>query len=102
MRGLSYVQGYHPEFLGEFAARQASTRRLYGLGLLALLGIVLVIDSDFASLRLTLGVAFTLPFALVGGGVGVHFISPEESCRRGHSSASSRCWASPPATASCW
>ena len=72
VRALSYEQGYHPEFLGEFAARQASTRRLYGLGLLALVGIVLVIYSDFASLRLTLIVAFTLPFALVGGGVGVH------------------------------
>ena len=100
VRGLSHEQGDHPESLGELAARQASTRRRYGLGLLALLGIALVIYSDFASLRLTLGVAFTLPFALVGG--GVHFTSPEESCRRSHSSASSRCWASPPATVSCW
>ena len=38
---------------------------------LALLGVLLVIYSDFGSWRLTLIVAFTLPFALVGGMVGV-------------------------------
>src|SRR4029077_17965394 len=45
-------------------------RRLYALSALALLGVILVIYSDFGSWRLTLFVAFTLPFALVGGGAG--------------------------------
>lgn len=71
VRGLKFEAGYHPEFLGEEAARRKSTRRLFALAALALLGVVLVIHSDFASWRLTLIVAFTLPFALVGGGVGV-------------------------------
>ncbi len=71
VRGLKFEPGYHPEFLGEEAARRASSRRLYMLAGLALLGVMLVIYSDFASWRLTLIVAFTLPFALVGGGVGV-------------------------------
>jgi CzcA family heavy metal efflux pump len=71
VRGLSYEHGYHPEFLGEYAARQESTQRLFGLAILALFGIILVIYSDFQSWRLTAIVAFTLPFALVGGGVGV-------------------------------
>ncbi len=71
VRALPFDAGYHPEFLGEEAARRASSRRLYWLAGLALLGVVLVIYSDFGSWRLTLIVAFTLPFALVGGGVGV-------------------------------
>lgn len=71
VRGLAFETGYRPEFLGEEAARRASGRRLYALAALALLGVVLVVYSDFGSWRLTLIVAFTLPFALVGGLVGV-------------------------------
>ncbi|MCY2964233.1 MAG: efflux RND transporter permease subunit [Planctomycetota bacterium] len=71
VRALEYERGYHPEFLGEFAARQESTRRLNALAALAFLGIVLVVYSDFQSWRLTLLVVFTLPFALVGGGLAV-------------------------------
>jgi CzcA family heavy metal efflux pump len=71
VRGLTFEAGYHPEFLGEEAARRESTQRLYLLGVLALAGVLLVIYSDFQSWRLTIIVAFTLPFALVGGGIGV-------------------------------
>ncbi len=71
VRALKYEPGYYPKFLGEEAARKESSQRLYLLGALAMLGVLLVIYSDFASWRLTLIVAFTLPFALVGGGVGV-------------------------------
>jgi len=71
VRALKYEPGYYPKFLGEEAARKESSKRLYLLGALAMLGVLLVIYSDFASWRLTLIVAFTLPFALVGGGVGV-------------------------------
>lgn len=71
VRGLSFEAGYHPEFLGEEASRRESSRRLYALSGLALLGVLLVIYSDFGSWRLTLFVAFTMPFALVGGEVGV-------------------------------
>ncbi len=75
VRGLKFEAGYHPEFLGEEAVRRESSRRLYALAGLALLGVILVIYSDFGSWRLTLIVAFTLPFALVGGGVGVMLTS---------------------------
>jgi CzcA family heavy metal efflux pump len=71
VKGLRFEAGYHPEFLGEEAARRESSHRLYLLAGLALLGVILVIYSDFKSWRLTLIVAFTLPFALVGGGAGV-------------------------------
>ncbi|MBA4066131.1 MAG: acriflavin resistance protein [Isosphaera sp.] len=71
VRAVPFDPGYHPQFLGEEAARRESTRRLALLAGLALLGVVLVLYSDFASWRLTLIVAFTLPFALVGGLAGV-------------------------------
>jgi CzcA family heavy metal efflux pump len=71
VRALSYDQGYYPEFLGEYAAREESSNKLFILGILSVLGIVLVIYTDFESWRLTAVVAFTLPFALIGGGIGV-------------------------------
>jgi CzcA family heavy metal efflux pump len=73
VKELKFEAGYHPEFLGEEAARRESTKRLYLLAGVAVVGVLLVIYSDFKSLRLTLIVAFTLPFALVGGGLGVMF-----------------------------
>jgi len=69
VRGLSFDRGYHPEFLGEYAARQASQQRLFSLGLVSLFGILLILYIDFQSLRLTLIVALTIPFALIGGAV---------------------------------
>ncbi len=63
--------GYHPEFLGEFKARQESTRTLYGLALLSLVGIVLLLYVDFQSWRPTLLVVGTIPFALIGGVIAV-------------------------------
>ena len=71
VRGVPFDAGYHPQFLGEEATRRESSRRLYVLAGLALSGVLLVIHADFGSKRLTALVAFTLPFALVGGGVGV-------------------------------
>lgn len=67
VRGVRFDQEYHPEFPGEYAARQESTRKLIGLGLVALLGIVLLLYVDFQSWRPTLLVVLTIPFALVGG-----------------------------------
>ncbi|MFM9966305.1 MAG: efflux RND transporter permease subunit [Planctomycetaceae bacterium] len=71
VRAMSFDREYHPEFLGEFVARQESLRRLAGLAGLALVGIVLLLYVDFQSWRLTLLVALTIPFALIGGVVGV-------------------------------
>jgi CzcA family heavy metal efflux pump len=71
---IRFDSGYHPELLGEYAARQAGQRRLLGLSTLALIGILLVLYSDFRSVRLTTLVFVSLPFALVGG-VAAAFIS---------------------------
>jgi CzcA family heavy metal efflux pump len=67
VRALPFDRGYHPEFLGEYAARQASQRRLLALAALSLLGIVLILYADFRSVRLTALVVASFPFALVGG-----------------------------------
>ena len=64
---VPFDRGYHPEFLGEYAARQASQQRLIALGGVSLIGILLILYIDFQSLRLTFLVSITIPFALIGG-----------------------------------
>jgi CzcA family heavy metal efflux pump len=71
VRRLSFGQGYHPEFLGEYAALQASRSRLLLFAGFSLLGILVLLQVDFRSPRLVLLVALTLPFALIGGVVAV-------------------------------
>jgi CzcA family heavy metal efflux pump len=75
VRELTWDREYHPEFLGEYAARQESTRRLYILAGFSLIGIVLLLFADFGAWRPTLLVALTIPFALVGGVFAVMFTS---------------------------
>lgn len=70
VRALKFDRGYHPEFLGEYAARQESRNRLLALAGLSLLGIVMLLYADFKSTRLTLLVFLTFLFALVGGVAG--------------------------------
>jgi CzcA family heavy metal efflux pump len=67
VKALSFERGYHPEFLGEYAARQAARNRLLALSAVALLGILLLLRADFHSMRLVALVTVSLPFALVGG-----------------------------------
>jgi CzcA family heavy metal efflux pump len=71
VKALPFDREYHPEFLGEYTARQESTRRLYWLAALALAGIAVLLYTDFGSLRLTTVALLTLPFALIGGVAGV-------------------------------
>jgi CzcA family heavy metal efflux pump len=70
VKDLPFERGYHPEFIGEYAARQEASRRLFLLAAMSLVGILLLLYVDFASWRLTLLVFLTIPFALVGGVVG--------------------------------
>jgi Cu/Ag efflux pump CusA len=67
VRRLAFPVGYHPEFLGEYAAQRAARLQILGLAALALLGILVILYSDFASVRLSALLFLTLPFALVGG-----------------------------------
>ncbi len=66
VKAMSFDRGYHPEILGEYAARQESRERLLSLALLSLAGILVVLYSDFSSGRMTLLLFASLPFALVG------------------------------------
>jgi len=49
VRSLSFERGYHPEFIGEYAARQESRNRLLALAGFSLLGIFLLLHTDFRS-----------------------------------------------------
>ncbi len=67
LQQVQFEPAYHAEILGEYAARQASQRRLVALSVFALVGIILVLYADFRSMRLTALVLVSVPFALVGG-----------------------------------
>src|SRR5262249_34392598 len=47
VKALDFAREYHPEFLGEYAARAESQNRLLALAALSLLGILLIIHADF-------------------------------------------------------
>jgi CzcA family heavy metal efflux pump len=70
VKNMHFASGYYPTFIGEYAAREESRRRLFLLAAFSLVGILLLLYVDFASWRLTMLVFFTIPFALVGGVVG--------------------------------
>lgn len=68
---IPMASGHHAELMGEYAARNDARSRLLGLSGVALLGILLVLHTEFRSIRLTLLVFATLPLALVGGVLAV-------------------------------
>ncbi|MDH4454029.1 MAG: efflux RND transporter permease subunit [Verrucomicrobiota bacterium] len=70
---LTFKPGHHPEILGEWAERQAAQSQLLWLSLGSLAGILVLLLADFQSVRLTLLVALTLPFALIGGVLAAWF-----------------------------
>jgi CzcA family heavy metal efflux pump len=71
VRRLDFARGYHPEFLGDYAQTVASRRRIFSLGAVAGLGMILLLHSDFRRLRLVMLILLSVPIALVGGVAGV-------------------------------
>ena len=67
VRAIPFGQGYYPEFLGEYEARQTAQNRLFALALVALAGILVLLQSDFQSTRLVSMIFLSFPFALAGG-----------------------------------
>ena len=67
VRKIPFARRYHPEFLGEYAAQRASRQRILALSVFSLIGIFLILYTDFGSSRLALLVLAGLPFALIGG-----------------------------------
>lgn len=68
---MNFPSGYYPQFLGEFTAQKAANQKLIGYSALMLLAIVIIVFIDFKSYRHTGIFLVTLPFALIGGVVGV-------------------------------
>ena len=68
---MSFPSGYYPQFLGEYTAQKAATQTLLGLTALVILAIILIVYMDFKSYQHTLIFLASLPFALLGGVVGV-------------------------------
>lgn len=68
---MSFPSGYYPQFLGEYTAQKAATQRLLGHTALVILAIVLIVYMDFKSYQHTLIFLASLPFALMGGVIGV-------------------------------
>ncbi|VVT07538.1 Acriflavin resistance protein [Sphingomonas aurantiaca] len=71
VRQVPFATGYHPKVMGEYASLKESRERLWTTGLLCLIGILLLVWMEFRSTRITALVGLSLPFALVGGVVGV-------------------------------
>ena len=69
---LTFPTGYYPQFLGEHTAQKAASKKLLGLTALMLLAIVLIVYIDFKSYRHTMIFLASLPFALMGGVIGVY------------------------------
>lgn len=68
---VPFATGYHPQIMGEYAALKESRQKLWTIGLACLVGILLLVWMEFRSTRITALVGLSLPFALVGGVVGV-------------------------------
>ncbi|MEA2594931.1 MAG: hypothetical protein QOF01_1400 [Thermomicrobiales bacterium] len=67
LKGVAFPLEFHAEVLGEYAERQAAQRRLLAFALAAALGVFLLLQASFGSLRLATLSFLTLPSALVGG-----------------------------------
>jgi CzcA family heavy metal efflux pump len=67
VRKMTFDRGYHAEVLGEYAAAKASKNRILSISLISLLGIFLLLLTDFGSARMAFLVIAGLPFALIGG-----------------------------------
>jgi len=70
---VSFPTGTHAELLGEFAERQTTAHRLTGFGILAAIGIFLLLVAAFRNWRLGLLSFVALPSALVGGLLAAYF-----------------------------
>jgi CzcA family heavy metal efflux pump len=67
LQGVQFPLEYHAEVLGEYAERQAAQSRLLGFALIAVLGVLFLLQASFKSWRLATLSFLTLPSALVGG-----------------------------------
>jgi CzcA family heavy metal efflux pump len=67
IRTFPFPLEYHAEVLSDYAAQRATQQRILMAGIVALLGILLLLQASFRSWHLALAVLLTLPAALTGG-----------------------------------
>jgi CzcA family heavy metal efflux pump len=67
LSAIKFPLEYHAELLGEYQERQAAQQNLLLFGIVAAIGVFLLLQSAFKSWRLATLAFFTLPSALVGG-----------------------------------
>jgi CzcA family heavy metal efflux pump len=71
LASIDFPEGYHAELLGEAVENEGAQNRLLVFGIAAGIGILLLLQAAFRSLRLALVFFLTLPMALVGGVLAV-------------------------------
>jgi CzcA family heavy metal efflux pump len=67
IQNFSFPLEYHAEVLNDFAARQATQQRILIAAIVALIGILLLLQASYRSWHLAAAVLLTLPAALAGG-----------------------------------
>ncbi len=70
---IVFPSGYYVEFGGQFESAEETNRRLALLGALVVLGVGFLLHVMFRSIRDTMLIMVNLPFALIGGAIGVYF-----------------------------
>lgn len=66
LKGVSFPLEYHAEVFGATAADQAARQRIISVVVVAVLGILLLMQSAFSSWKMALAALITLPAALAG------------------------------------
>ncbi len=67
LQGIKFPLEYRAEVLGEYQERQAAQSRMLAFGIVAAIGIFLLLQAAFGSWRLAALTFFILPSALLGG-----------------------------------
>ncbi len=67
LQAVQFPLEYHAEVVGDYAERQATQQRILITGIIALIGIFLLLQASSGNWRLTTLTFLTLPAALVGG-----------------------------------
>ncbi len=73
LANVQFPLEYNPVVIGEFAERQAASRRIWTMAVVSFIGVFLILHASFKSLRLATLAMITLPSALVGGVLAVYF-----------------------------
>jgi Cu/Ag efflux pump CusA len=75
LSNIAFPHGYHPELIGEFAARQQAQRELLIAGVIAMLVILVLLRVSLSSWRLATMSFLSLPVAMVGGVLAAYYTS---------------------------